>query len=165
VHQNIDYLVVERSNFLYVGESTGMFQETMLYRDLMSTNSLGKPLPPKVMHRGFEDILVAFGNHSAKRAQSSVTGGVAPITCFHFPVRSREQFRKKVRDGGTALSMNLSVGEGVGGTWRSLNQLVANRTFDNWFDSILTENLSRKLDAKDVVVDTRLRDRLREINN
>jgi hypothetical protein len=94
-----------------------------------------------------------------------VTGGVAPITCFHFPVRSREQFRQKVRDGGAAVSMNLSVGEGVGGTWRALNQLVANRTFDNWFDSILTENLSRKLDAKDVVVDTRLRDRLREINS
>lgn len=165
VHQNIDYLVVERSNFLYVGEFTGMFQETMIYRDLKSTNSLGKPLPPKVMHRGFEDILVAFGNHSAKRAQSSVTGGVAPITCFHFPVRSREQFRKKVRDGGVALSMNSSVGEGVGGTWRALNHLVANRTFDTWFDSFLTENLGRLSDAKEVAVDIRLHNALSEIKS
>ncbi len=35
VHQSIDYLVVERSNFLYVGEFTGMFQEIMIYRDLV----------------------------------------------------------------------------------------------------------------------------------
>lgn len=109
--------------------------------------------------------MVASGSHSVKRAQSSVTGGVAPITCFHYPVQSREQFQKKVRDGGAAISMNSSVGKGVGATWRALNEIVANRTFDNWFDLMLTENLSRLSATKDVVVDIRLRSRLQEVNS
>lgn len=45
---NIDYLVIERSNFLYVGEFTGMFQETMIYRDLKSTNSLANHCHPRL---------------------------------------------------------------------------------------------------------------------
>ena len=43
-----------------------MFFSEMIYRDVISLNTQGNPLPPKAAHRGNPDIEVLQGNHGVK---------------------------------------------------------------------------------------------------
>jgi len=154
----VDYLSVPRSNFLYHQQTRSNFIESMVYRDLRSTNSLGKPLPPKVMHRGYEGVRVAFGNHAVDIPGKFLQGGMIPAIIFHFPIRGREQYFKKIKDGGDALLKVPNLPSGVGATWRGLNERVKNETFDAWFDEMCKQNLNRVSELDGVVLDTRLRE-------
>ena len=74
-------------------------------------------LPPKAMVRANGLTLVHQGNHSAQFAAQEETG-VAEIEVFHFPVRSRRQFERKIVQGGGAYEANTDLPPGMGWHWR-----------------------------------------------
>lgn len=117
-------LQVDRANFLPPPPATAAdlpFHQTQTLRERQSLNSLGDPLPPKVCHRAAASITVSDGNHAVflegTPLPSQPHGG---LEILHFPVRSYQQFARKIRDGAEALARNTRVAPQVGLTWRRL---------------------------------------------
>lgn len=116
-------LEVSRSDFVPVPPDGRPFYARMVVRDTESVNAHGKPLPPKVCHRGHPEIEVSQGNHGVSGLHLEVFAGPSPMVINHFPLRSYEQFENKIIKGGQAYQRNTELGPNVGGTWRSLYRL------------------------------------------
>ena len=106
-----------RHDFICVEDDCTPFWRRMVYRKVHSTNSLGAPLPPKVAHRAAHGLTVAMGNHSVSgfRWQRRKSLG---LEILHFPLRSREQYTRKIEVGGRALINNTELSQSLGSTWR-----------------------------------------------
>lgn len=115
---------VERVNFLPppLKASSGQpFHQRQTLRERRSLNSLGDPLPGKVCHRAHAAISVSDGNHGVFLDGDLLPSPAHPgIEILHFPVRSYEQFERKIRDGAEALARNTRVAPEVGLTWRRI---------------------------------------------
>ena len=151
-------LRVARSNFLPPVDGNHAAEEAFwgrqLRRQVMSVNSLGQPLPPKVCHRAAENIWVSDGNHSVQLAgRTLATAESHDLQILHFPIRSYEQFERKIRQGTEALYRNYRIAPGVGRTWRFLyeNYLVKGR-LRAYYEEFCSAS------STDYAVDTRLRD-------
>ncbi len=118
----IEMMSVPRNNFLPSRNEAGPFHERMRIRETASRTVLGHPLPAKVCHRGFTDIDVSSGNHSAQRGETPLRmiDGSLQIDILHFPVRTYAQLERKIMLGATALSRNQRLDPGTGVTWRWL---------------------------------------------
>lgn len=141
------------------------FYEAMVWREVVSRNALGRPLPPKVAHRGSPTVEVAQGNHAVRGVlPAAVAEGGLEI--LHFPLRRRAQFENKIRLGGAAYARNTRLPPGVGSTWRRLHeQQQAAGDLEAFFAEQLYDaaRLERALAAGELVEDPRLRDRLRRL--
>jgi hypothetical protein len=122
-------VVGQRHDFVPLAEEEDVFYRDMVYRKKVSTNAKGKPLPPKVAHRGHPEVLVAQGNHWVEGiGEPHMVERVIDI--FHFPVRSYAQLTNKIIKGGQAYERNKTSSANVGGTWKALykeyqrNQLI-----------------------------------------
>lgn len=80
-------------------------------------NSLGDPLPPKVLHRADPSAVVAQGNHGVTMADPGVPDGEERLLILHFPYRGRDPYRHKIRIGGRAYLAHPGAA-GAGLTWR-----------------------------------------------
>lgn len=155
---SVQALRVERSNFLPPVEDLqsreGAFWTRQLRRQLKSVNSLGKPLPPKVCHRKAENVWVEDGNHSVRVAGHPLTAAESrSLRILHFPIRSYQQFERKIRQGTEALYRNTRIAPGVGQTWRF--------TYENYLSKSRLRDYYDELSAASgvgYVIDTRLRD-------
>ena len=106
----VQALRVERTNFIPVRGAEGRpFASAMTIRHRRSSNTLGQPLPPKVCHRGFADVIVDQGNHHASRPGTALEIAAAPITILHYPVRTYAQFFRKIAVGGAAYKRNTTL--------------------------------------------------------
>lgn len=108
---------VRRHDFVCVTPTEDLFWRRMIWKKVLSTNPLGRPLPPKIAHRAQAGLTVAQGNHDVhgftpKRLLES------DLEILHFPLRSSEQYERKIRMGGQAYSNNQDLPEAVGSTWR-----------------------------------------------
>jgi hypothetical protein len=64
------------------------FWDRMIVREAVSLNSMGKPLPPKVCHRGLLDAEISDGNHFALHGGSRLTAiPEEHLQILHFPLR------------------------------------------------------------------------------
>jgi hypothetical protein len=150
-----------RHNFVTVDHDLGTFAERMVYRERVSKNLFGSPLPPKVAHRGCPSIVVAQGNHS-------VTGLADPETArdcveiFHYPVRSFSQIYNKIAKGGAAYERNTVLPSDLGGTWRELYKQLQADGLRQYFDETFHDKarLAERLKADQIVMDRRLADYL-----
>jgi len=97
----------------------------MTIRDQQSVNALGRPLPAKVCHRAHSDIEVAQGNHSISRPGFQIAVARAPITIFHFPMRSYRQFANKIALGGAAYARNTELPLSIGDISSAANGAVS----------------------------------------
>jgi hypothetical protein len=134
-----DGLAVERCNYPPVTGSDGRISlETMIYRESRSFNPLGRPLPPKVCHRGFDDVIISQGNHGARRtgARLNICPG-SDLTISHFPVRDFASFERKIVSGGRAYARNTELAPTVGATWRWLYSLWEEGSLRKWYDEQL----------------------------
>lgn len=117
-------LQVERLNFLPPPSDSDPrlpFHQRQTIRERHSLNSLGRPLPAKVCHRGHQFIEVKDGNHAVSLEGRTVQGLTSDrIEILHFPIRSYEQLERKIREGANALERNQRVSPQVGRTWRHL---------------------------------------------
>jgi hypothetical protein len=112
---------VSRSNYPPVDEKgVGFFAERMRIREHRSYNAFGEPLQPKICHRGFTEIEVNQGNHSARRGKVPLQSVRAALRILHYPARSYRQLENKIVKGGSAYARNTELPAEVGGTWRYL---------------------------------------------
>ena len=148
-------VVAERTNFLpRPMTDLEFFVDTMTVRWRRSLNPMGQPLPHKVCHRAFRNVKVSLGNHAAKRGWRKIRAAPAPITIFHFPMRSYRQFVNKVVKGGEAVQRNAPIP-----TWRWLYEKQENDELDDiWRDALLDEaTINKGLREGWLVSDDRLK--------
>jgi glycosyltransferase involved in cell wall biosynthesis len=87
------------------------------YKDPLPCPYFYLDLPPKVMSRSEGLLRIVQGNHDAQFV-TNVDAARAPVTIFHFPVRSPAQFEKKIVQGGQAYQANKDLPERMGWHWR-----------------------------------------------
>jgi hypothetical protein len=165
VPAEIDALSVSRSNFVpMVDGGSGDFIDTMTVRERESRNGCGDPLPPKLCHRGYHDITIAMGNHAVNRSGGPITIGTAPLSIFHFPLRSFGQFALKISLGGAALERNENLDRGLGKVWRMLYRKWQQGDLDAYYrDQSFTEaSLKAAIESRQLVQDERLRNFMRQ---
>ena len=94
--RDINVVEAKRSNFVPLCDNGKVaFFQKMIYRERDSKNPIGKPLPPKVIHRASASICVSLGNHSVSGLGVEVKKeGI--IEVLHFPMRSIRQYEAKM---------------------------------------------------------------------
>lgn len=109
----------QRHNFAPVAGAPSVFYENMIYRETTSLNPLGKPLPPKVCHRGSKNVIVRPGSHGVEGIETTGISTNA-IEILHYPLRSLKQYENKIIKGGQAYQRNTIAPQFVGEAWRTL---------------------------------------------
>ena len=158
---------VERTNFLPPPRDSRdrrPFHQRQLLRERVSRNSLGEPLPPKLIHRAHPAVAIGDGNHNAVVAGQPLEAiADAGIEILHVPIRSYGQLERKIRQGAEALERNRRVDPGVGHSWRSLysNQLKQG-TLPAYYDSLRPDDagIATQLATGELIEDRRLQQSL-----
>jgi len=149
-----------RHNFVVVEDSDEPFWSRMVYREKESLNPLGKPLPPKVAHRGSDTVKVSQGNHSVD-SMGTLHMVEGLIEILHFPVRGYQQIENKIALGGAAYGRNRELSESTGRTWRKLYEDYQTQGnlelyFGDQFHN--ARRLEERIIAGEIVKDTKLQD-------
>lgn len=148
-----------RTNYLGYRDVQGPWSERLVLRDTLTLSERGTPLGPKVAHRAAAGVSVAQGNHAVSGLPSDrVVEGVLDV--LHVPMRSYQQFERKIRNGGQSYARNSSLPPEVGWHWRSdYDRLLAGTLTDAYRE--------RQPDPRDAsgryVVDPTLHDRLQAL--
>lgn len=146
-----------RHDFICPERGASEFWRRMRYRKTHSLNPRGEPLPPKVAHRASPRVVVGDGNHrvSGLRWPGLSRQG---LEILHFPLRSREQYLRKITLGGQALRNNTQLPAGIGYTWRQqLDELETTGSLVYLEQNLWSETaIAAALDRGEVTLDTRL---------
>jgi hypothetical protein len=168
VQDSLDGLYIQRFNYPPIsGSQSDTYLERMIYIDLLSTNSFGKPLPPKLCHKSCFDVTVSQGNHDAHGSTISKKGASTVMQILHFPMRSWCQFSAKISMGGKAYELSPEIPSGIGGTWRQLYELYKKGELTRYYESQCLQVDQDELLPQDALRwkrDTRLRDFIRGLN-
>ena len=88
--------------------------------DTASENNLGRPLPPKVFHRGRAGVQIHQGNHNLVWPDPSVQiNRCEQLIILHFPYRGYSHYAQKIQKGGRSYSANPDLPDSFGETWRT----------------------------------------------
>jgi len=162
--RDVNIVKADRHNFVVVEGSGEPFWSRMVYREKVSLNSLGQPLPPKVAHCGNPKVKISQGNHSID--------GIGPlcevdglIEILHFPVRGYQQIENKIVLGGAAYGRNHELPESAGRTWRKLHEDYQTHGnlelyFADQFHS--ARRLDERINMGEIIKDTKLQDYLND---
>jgi hypothetical protein len=146
----------------------GSFAERMTVRfsalaPINDPASLYKPIR-KVIHRGHPEIRVTRGNHALIDSPFAPLRGWFPIEVFHFPLRSPEQCARKAELQGKAFERIERAP-----TAYHANMFAALRsgTIDDYYASLVVsdQEVEYGVETGRLVVDTRLRDALRQLES
>ena len=147
------------------GEEQFVERMTVRFSALAPINdpaSLYKPIR-KIVHRGHPQIQLARGNHALVNSPFAPLRGWFPIECFHFPLRSSDQCAQKARLQGEAFERHIARPP----TAYHADMFSALRSgrIGAYYEELVVpdDELERGIAAGRLVVDTRLRDALREI--
>jgi hypothetical protein len=126
--------------------------------------SLYKPIR-KILHRGHPEIRVARGNHALVNSPFAPLRGWFPIECFHFPLRSVAQCEHKARLQGTAFEKHIARPPTAyhAEMYDALRSGGIARYYEEHIVS--DDELERGVAQGRLVVDTRLRDALRQLRD
>lgn len=139
---------VPRFDFIPRPESDGPMFERMVYKDLMPVNHIGKPLPPKVCHRAIPGVVVGQGNHKLTEPAGLPVFRSPDLEILHFPMRSYEQFRKKIAFGGAAYERNTNLSKNVAMGWRILYEEYKKGLLPDYYNSKVLTNMLLEEDIK-----------------
>ncbi len=117
----------------------------------------------KVAHRADPNVVVGRGNHGLLDSPFLPLTTWHPLEVLHFPLRSREQWMRKIELQGDAFTKHIERA-GTGYHLKSYDALRAGR-IDEQYESLVVDDdaLERGVAEGTLVVDTRLRDALRTI--
>lgn len=161
--ESIEGLLVDRTNFLPParnGQDQRPFYQRQTLRERVSRNSLGRPLPPKLIHRAHPGVEITDGNHGA-RVDGKPIAAIkdASIEILHVPIRSYSQLERKIRQGAEALQRNKRVSPSIGDSWRKIyaNQLQQG-TLPTYYDSLrpIPSAIATQLVRGELIDDRRL---------
>jgi len=145
----------------------GSFAERMTARfsalaPINDPASLYKPIR-KIVHRAHPEIRVTRGNHALVDSPFAPLRGWYPLEVFHFPLRSHEQCAHKAELQGNAFEKYVDRAP----TAYHANMFAALRsgTIDRYYDSLVIgdEEVARGVGEGTLLIDTRLRDALRQL--
>lgn len=119
VPRHVGVVVAHRHNLAPVVPQGEPWWDGMVWRERVSRNLMGQPLPPKVCHRGSPTVRVAQGNHSVAGFGQPEDEGRLEI--LHAHVRSLAHLEHKIAVGGAAYARNTELPVGIGGAWRQLH--------------------------------------------
>lgn len=165
---HVSMLSISRNDFVAVDRDEVMPPPVeMIYKMNISPNDKGRTLPPKVIHRGSDDVIVHRGNHKvtgprfAKKSWFRKCKIDFPdIEVFHYPTRSFRQFETKVRNSGMSVVSRESLSENefsrVRRWYRMMQEgRLAEEYTEYHYDPV---RLEQAVAAGLVVEDTRLKD-------
>ena len=160
IPKDISVLEIQRNDFIPVIDIEKPFYQRMIYKKVVSITHLGQALPPKICHRGFEDVIIKQGNHMLIHPIDISAIKTDHIEILHFPMRSFKQFENKIKLGGAAYQRNTILKKGVGGTWRRLYEKHQAGTLEDFYKKNLIEQaeIDKLIQLKELTVDTSLRD-------
>jgi hypothetical protein len=149
---------VQRRNFLPRPDFEGPFHAHLLYRDAQSLNANGGPLEPKVAHRAHADVTVAPGNHSISAAELRPAPARELLEILHFPMRSYEQFERKVLQTGTGYEKLEHRSPEVGRDQLKLLAIYREGALRQYYDDALLDDaaLEYGVSRGSIVLDRRL---------
>lgn len=164
VPDDVGVLIAHRHDFVPppgTAEPRDPLQE-MTLRRTRSLNAMGQPLPPKVAHRAHPQVEVAQGNHKVDAPGLETVADDGRLEILHFPLRTYEQFERKVVQGGNAYTRNPNTRAGT--TWRMLYERhQRGRLHEYWASQLLHVPTDEAVRSGVVVEDHRLRDRLERL--
>jgi Glycosyl transferase family 2 len=145
----------------------GSFAERMTVRfsalaPINDPASLYKPIR-KVVHRGHPEIRITRGNHALIDSPFAPLRGWYPLEVFHFPLRSSEQAIHKAELQGKAFER---IDRAPTAYHANMFRALREGTMDEYYQSLVVpdEEVERGVEAGRLVVDTRLRDALRQLD-
>jgi hypothetical protein len=111
-------------------------------------------LPAKALCRAAGLELVHQGNHDATYKVPSKAAS-STIAIYHYPIRSFEQFRRKIEIGGAAYARNTRLSPDVGWHWRRWHGMLdAGRAEEAYQETLPSRSrLEQDLGSGAVVVD------------
>ena len=117
----------------------------------------------KSAHRSAADVRIGRGNHEAFGEGLVPIRGWYPIEILHFPVRSLEQCRRKYVTQFIALDRNAE--KGIPGHMAEAYRAYRAGALDAFYEPLVVDDEALRHEAERgrLVVDTRLRDRLRTL--
>jgi hypothetical protein len=117
----------------------------------------------KVAHRADPQVTVARGNHALADSPLQALTTWHPVEVLHFPLRSRAQWMRKVKLQGDAFTKHIER-PGTGYHLKGYDALQSGR-IDQQHESLVVDDaaLERGVTEGTMVIDTRLRDALRQI--
>jgi hypothetical protein len=138
------------------------FYARLVYREARSSQLVGVP---KVAHRPLPGIVVAPGNHSISPSDLPAVPPCGLLEIFHFPMRSYEQFERKVVQIGVGYEHVADRSPGVGEEQLKLLALYREgRLREHYERHVLDdESLHTGLRTGALVIDRRLADFMREL--
>ena len=153
-------LEAPRFNFRPRANGPEAFLERMVVRETASKNGIGDPLEPKVIHRATPDIEMAPGNHWIDAPDVAVAPDLGLIEVLHFPMRTFEQFERKVLNVGIGYERLESRQADVGRDQLALLELQRAGRLRAHYDDLVVDDsgLDAELPGDRLVIDTRLRD-------
>jgi hypothetical protein len=157
-----------RNNFLPRPlEHDEPWHQRLVVREKASRNLLGKPLEPKVAHRGPREVVVAPGNHAVAGADLAPAPACGLLEVLHFPMRTPEQFERKVLATGIGYESLPFRSDEVGRDQLELLTLQRDGELAEYFAERLLsdEDLAAGLRAGELVIDRRLAAFMAELEN
>jgi hypothetical protein len=114
----------------------------------------------KVLHRADPNVTVSIGTQRLIDSPLVPLRGWYPIEFFHFPVRSGEQCKRKYEH------QLVAPGQTPSPYYDRVRTFLEEGRIDEFFESLAVDDdaLQRGLDDGSLVIDTRLRDALRALN-
>ena len=118
----------------------------------------------KNVHRGHPEIQVTRGNHALVNSPFAPLRGWFPIECFHFPLRSAAQCEHKARLQGNAWRY---IERPPTAYHADMYEALRSGTIAEYYERLVVsdDELERGVAQGRLVLDTRLRDALRHIED
>jgi glycosyltransferase involved in cell wall biosynthesis len=94
--------------------------------------------PQKVIYKtenGYLDVV--SGNHDVVATEKLTTNGSKDIIIYHYPVRSRKQFFRKAKNGGSAFELNKRLDKSIGFHTRRWFESYKNNRLEDEYRNLL----------------------------
>ena len=157
-------LYVDRYDFVAVDLDGLPFWKKLIYKKKESLTNLGNPIGAKVIHKAYDSVHVQQGNHDVEGIKFP-RKRKTEIEILHFPLRSKNQYLKKIINGGEAYSNNKELPFVVGDAWRSQYAEYKNTGTINYLEQNIysKEKVDRQLSSGNLILDLRLKNFLEKI--
>ncbi len=158
---------VKRRNFRPTPDDEGPFYSRLVHREASSLNLSGFELELKVAHRPCPGVVVAPGNHSLRGVELPCVPISEMLEIFHFPMRSYEQFERKVVQIGHGYEQIPNLSPDVGGDQLALLARHRAGKLHDYYDGLVLDGdaLERGLQMGSIVVDRRLESFMRDLRS
>ena len=158
---------VKRRNFRPRVDGDGPFYSRLVHREVSSLTPSGYALESKVAHRPHPQVVVAPGNHSIRGVELPAVPAGEVLDIFHFPMRSYDQFERKVVQIGLGYEQLPDRSPQTGCDQLTLLEMQRAGNLRDYYDGLVLDQpaLERGLQLGTIVVDRRLEDFMRDLRS